>query len=426
MDFQKKIPTGKLNRSRIIAVSTAKAGIKKIGYLSKKPFLSKAAKDREGKLNDEEIAKTLFKSLSVLRGTALKAAQMLSMELELIPKAYRKEMCKATSRVPPLNRALIRKTITRELGGPPEKIFRSFESTPFAAASLGQVHRAISPDGDELAIKIQYPGIDESVSSDIDMLKILLRPSKYYAIFSPAFGEIQERISEELDYSIEAKNTTWFKEHLEIDKVVIPRVYPKFSTTHVLTTEMIHGLHLEQWLNTNPTQAIKDHYGQLFVDLFNYTTHQKAIIHADPNTGNYIFMNDGRLGLIDFGCVKRLDSDLIKALGISAEKDFGNNPEKLKTFYHLAGIHFDKHFGHEDFQGFIHRWIDWILRPETEEWFRFYEGSEYFHEGMALLKEFYSYIQHFDGKFIYFGRAHYGLRRLLQRLGARVKMRPIS
>lgn len=426
MGFQKDIPTGKLSRGRVIATSTARAGIKKIGYLSKKPFLSKAAQDREGKINDEEIAKTIFNGLSVLRGTALKAAQMMSMELELIPKAYRNELAKATSRVPSLNRALIRKTITRELGSPPEKVFRSFESTPFAAASLGQVHRAISSDGDELAIKIQYPGIDESVSSDIDMLKTILRPSKYYAIFNHAFSEIQKMVLEELDYSIEAQNVTWFKENLKINKVVIPKVYPEFSTTHVLATEMLQGLHLDPWLNTNPTRDMKNHYGQLFVDLFNDTVHQKATIHADPNTGNYLFMDGGRLGLIDFGCVKKLDHDLIKALKISAGKDFEHHPEKLKTFYHLAGIHFDRHSSHDDFQNFIHQWVDWILRPERKEWFRFYEGSDYFQEGMTLLKEFYRYIEHFDGEFIYFGRAHYGLRRLLQRLGARVKMSPTS
>ncbi len=120
---------------------------------------------------------------------------MLSMELELIPLEYRKELEKAASNVPLINRALIRKIISTQLGGPPEKIFSSFEPTPFAAASLGQVHRAISHKGEELAVKVQYPGIAKSVKADLDILKLLLKSTRHARSFSKCSDEIKTRIT---------------------------------------------------------------------------------------------------------------------------------------------------------------------------------------------------------------------------------------
>lgn len=365
----------------------------------------------------------IFKALGTLRGTALKAAQMMSLEMEMIPEIYRKEMGKAASRVPPLNRALIRKIIRSELGGPPEDVFAVFEATPFAAASLGQVHRAVSHSGDELAVKVQYPGMAAGVKSDIDMLKTLLRPSRYYRIFRSSFGEIEERISEELDYEKEAENTAWFHRNIKLKDVIIPEIYPEYSTSRVITTAMIHGEHMDTWLKRKPSRESKNRYGQILVDLFNYCIHEKQIAHADPNPGNYLFREDGKLGVIDFGCVKRLRTDFIRSVQMATDPDFGEDPEKIKTFYRLAGIHFNRDFDHTDFNDFIHRWIGWVTRPEREGWFSFDRKNGYFDEGLSLLKDFYRYIEHFEGAFIYFGRSFYGLRRLLQSLGARVDMR---
>ena len=177
-DDQKNIPTGKIKRSTLVGLTTTRAGIKKLGYLSQKPFLSDAKKAIKAFENDEEIAAMIFKSLSMLKGTTLKAAQMMSMEMEMIPPAYRKELAKACSQVPPINRALIRKIIIDEFDSPPEKVFKSFESEPFAAASLGQVHRAVTHKGIDVAVKIQYPGISTGVKSDIAMVKLLLKPTR--------------------------------------------------------------------------------------------------------------------------------------------------------------------------------------------------------------------------------------------------------
>ena len=422
----REVPEGKLRRGRAVASTTVRAGLKKLRYVAKKPFLSDSEQDRQGRRNDEEIARSIFETLSRLRGAALKAAQMTAMEMEMIPEVYRREMMKTAYQVRPINKALIRTIISRELGAPPEKVFQSFEPEPFAAASLGQVHRAMSPCGEELAVKVQYPGMAESVTSDMAMLKAILRPSRYYRIFEGCFEEIQVRMAEELDYTVEARNTAWFKEHLGLESVVIPKVYPEYSTSRVLTTQYIHGCHLDEWLAAQPPQDAKDRYGQLLVDLFHHTLFDRRMIHADPNIGNYIFMDDGGLGLIDFGCVKKVDQGLSRALNITRETGFEKDPEKLKDFYRHFGIHFRHDFDNPALMDFIDRWVDWVLRPEREESFEFHEGSEYFNEGQALLKEFYRYVDFFGGESIYFGRSYYGLRRLLQKIGVTVDLRPPS
>ena len=422
MENQKDIPSGKIKRSGIIGLTTARAGMKKIGHIAKQPFIPEEKKDDETNRNDEEIAELIFKSLSNLRGTALKAAQMISLEMELIPEAYRKELAKAASQVPPINRALIRKIVTTQFNAPPEKIFKTFESLPFAAASLGQVHRAISKDDEELAVKVQYPGIASCVKSDIDMLKLLVKPTKYYRIFRLCFNEIQEKIFEELDYFHEAENTVWFKENLKLEKISVPEVYPELSTENVLTTSMLEGKHLDEWLAADPSQEKRDYYGQLFVDLFKYASHDLKMIHADPNPGNYLFMDNGELGLIDFGCVKKLDDDFLNNIEIIYNDDYDNDMTRLKEIYQSIGIYYKNNTNSNRFKEFITSWIEWITRPRRREYFDFSKESEYFTEGLKHVKEFYSYINYFDGSFTYFGRTEYGLFRLLQAMGARVKM----
>ncbi len=177
-----------------------------------------AAKQRVNK----ESADILFQGLSLLKGTALKIAQQLSFEIDFFPEEIARELEKSYHQVPPLNRALIRKVVQNELGGPPEKIFSAFDSQAFAAASLGQVHRAQTHDGASLAVKIQYPGIDRTISGDIRMIKNMLRPTPEYHLYRSALDEIEARLLEEIDYETEAANLAFFRGNLNPAKVIIP------------------------------------------------------------------------------------------------------------------------------------------------------------------------------------------------------------
>lgn len=422
-DKQKKIPSGKIARSSIIGAATAKAGIKKLGYLSKKPFLSdekvKECKDR----NDEDIATMLFKALSTLKGAPLKLAQMMSMELELLPEAFQKELAKSASQVPPMNRALIRKVVSTELGAPPEKLFAVFESVPFAAASLGQVHRAVSQDGRELAVKVQYPGIARGVKTDMEMVKAMVKMTPYSGFFSGVIKEIQDRVYEELDYHREARNTIWFREHLNMASVIVPEVAEEFSSKNVLTTTLVGGQHLNEWLDTNPDQEERNCYGQLLCDLFAANVYQHRVIHADPNIGNFLFREDGRLGLIDFGCVKMLEDNFTDNLKILISSIDEEDTETIRAIYGAVGMHYKTTSNSREFREFTSRWLEWITRPLREEYFDFAENPDYFTEGMKFIPKIYGFVDRYDGSLVYYGRAEYGLYRILQKLGARVQMK---
>ncbi|MCP3900942.1 MAG: AarF/ABC1/UbiB kinase family protein, partial [Desulfobacteraceae bacterium] len=180
-----EIPKGKFKRTVISTKTATKVGGKVLNYLVKKPFLSKTKKIAAKKELSEKSAETIFKSLTLLKGTALKIAQFLSMELEILPEALRKELEKSYNRVPPLNRAIVRKILKNEYQDDPEKIFKTFEANAFAAASLGQVHNAETNKGEQIALKIQYPGIKNTIESDLKLVRTVVKPFQDYAFLLP-------------------------------------------------------------------------------------------------------------------------------------------------------------------------------------------------------------------------------------------------
>ncbi len=248
----------------------------------------------------------------MLKGTALKIAQQLSFEIDFFPEEIARELEKSYHQVPPLNRALIRKVVQNELGGPPEKIFSAFDSQAFAAASLGQVHRAQTHDGASLAVKIQYPGIDRTISGDIRMIKNMLRPTPEYHLYRSALDEIEARLLEEIDYETEAANLAFFRGNLNPAKVIIPEVSIEYSTRTILAESFITGLTLDQWIKTNPSQDQRDSVAETLNQIFFTGLYELNCIHADPNPGNYIIDEDLSVGLVDFGCIKRLDKKFVE------------------------------------------------------------------------------------------------------------------
>ena len=421
----KDVPRGRIRRSGIIGVAAAKAGLKRLEYISKKPFLSKGDKAESLERNDEEIARMIFSAVGMLKGAPVKLAQIFSMEMERLPEAYQKELLKSTSQVPPINRALIRNIIKRELGDWPERIFQSFNPLPFAAASLGQVHRAASHDGDALAVKVQYPGIAEGVRSDIAMARSILRMTPYSWLLDGAVKEVERGITEELDYRIEAKNTEFFRKNIGTEDVIVPEVYEELSAEHVLTTSFIEGIKLDDWLAQNPGQEKRDHYGKIFCDLFSTCLNKNHLIHADPNIGNFLFRNDGRLGLIDFGCVMRLEEDFMNRLKAFIRATGKKGLVSIEDIHAFTGISYKRNNGDKESREFISGWVEFITRPIRTGYFDFAENADYFNETKKFIPRIYNYIDGYEGGVMYFGRTMYGLYRILHRLGTRLRMEPV-
>jgi predicted unusual protein kinase regulating ubiquinone biosynthesis (AarF/ABC1/UbiB family) len=418
MDGQKRIPKGTLARGSIVGLAAAGACAKKLGHLTRRPFLRPADRAKRDRENEAAIAQTLFSALCALRGTALKAAQLAAGEIEWVPEAYRQELAKAASRVPPMNRALAYQIVKRELG-PPERVFRRFDPVPFAAASLGQVHAATAHDGRELAVKIQYPGMADGIEADIQMFRTLLAPTKYRHLFSDCWDEVRRQVGAELDYQLEAKNLTCFRQRCSVKGIVLPEVFPTLSTASVLSTSRLAGLHLDAWLATRPTKRERDRYGQMMVDFFRDSL-RRGVIHADPHPGNYLF-DQGQLGVIDFGCVKRLPPGFVADLQRLKEADV-RDLACVELLHRRLGIYYRQKRDRAGFAPLFREWLDWLREPYRHACFDFSAHPDYFARGAHIGRALHRYIDHYDGAFIYYGRAEHGLMRLLERMGACVRL----
>ena len=306
------IPTTKIARSKVVGKAILKIGSVHAKERMKRAFLSLEQKKISKEETHEKTAKVVMESLGELKGVSIKIAQQVALGMPFLPQAYLDEMSKSFQAVPPINRALVRKVIKQELFKYPEKIFESFDSVPFGAASLGQVHYALYKR-EKIALKIQYPGIATSIQSDLSLLKFALSRFAKGKNIDHIILEIRERLLEEVDYLQEAENLDFFYHNLKHKDVVIPRLYEPLTTIHLLASSYIDGKSLDEFLASNPTQAEKNHYAQILFDIFFITLYQLKRVHADPNPGNFIFLEDGKLALIDFGCVKCVDDEFLES-----------------------------------------------------------------------------------------------------------------
>ncbi len=260
------------------------------------------------------LARELVKQLGQLRGAAMKVGQVLStIDFTAIPESEREEF-KATlaalrDDVPPLPFKKVRKLLEEELGGPVGESFETFEEEAFAAASIGQVHRAITLDGDEVAVKLQYPGVAEAVDSDLRNLSVLLPLVKRLAPgldVKALYGELRERIAEELDYEIEAQN------HRAVERayrghptIHVPKVHTGLSSRRVLVTDLLHGRRFAEVKELD--EAERDRFGEIVFRFYFSLMTDTGRVCGDPHPGNYLLLDDGRVGFLDFGLMRTLD-----------------------------------------------------------------------------------------------------------------------
>jgi predicted unusual protein kinase regulating ubiquinone biosynthesis (AarF/ABC1/UbiB family) len=280
-----------------------------------------AAAEREAQrkvlANAKKTAEAMLKTLGEMKGLPLKLGQMASYIDGLAPPGYEEKfqevLKKLQAKAPPLSREAAVKVVTRELG-PPDEIFAEWEADPFAAASIGQVHRALTKSGDRVAVKVQYPEIDRAIENDlksISMLESMVAPigRKYHS--KEALDEIKTVFLAELDYRKEADHAETFRRiHEGDDEIVIPRVFHSLSTKRVITAELIGGVDYatfcEQATNEERNATSATIWRFMFRALFKH-----GILYADPHPGNYRFLGGGRVAFLDFGCVKVMPPSLV-------------------------------------------------------------------------------------------------------------------
>ncbi len=421
-----RIPEGKWTRSIVTGKTAASVGGKVLKYLSKKPFLSEEKKIAEKKNLETDSAKTIFRGMVLLKGTALKIAQALSLESGLIPDEIRTELEKSYNQVPPMNRVLVRKVLMGAFGKPPEDVFTEFDMTALAAASLGQVHKALGSGGEDYAVKVQYPGISGTIKSDVQMLKGLIRPLSDYKQILPSLVEIEKRLKEEVDYSVEADNIRLFRELFKDNEVIIPAVYSELSTKTVLTTDYIEGATIDAWMKGEPDQKARDRAANILYQTFIDGFYKHRCIHADPNPGNYIVTTDDKICLVDFGCVKKFSkqftSDHQVLIQTIIHKDKQNYLPALETLKVISPDLTDSE--REVLKPLVSDIMEWYSQLYEDDYFDFSNNADFLKTGRSLMADLFSHRKRFapNAEFVFLDRTRYGLFRLFESMGARVKM----
>jgi len=313
------ITSGRARRMLSVGRLTTSVGSSYFWQALKRPFQS--ASRGEQALLETHIrnARRVVESSQELRGAFMKLMQMLSMRSDLFPAEALEVLSVVQSSVPPMSYARIRQVLTEELGAPPEEKFRRIEPEAFAAASLGQVHRAELKSGEAVVVKVQYPGVAATVHQDVKNVHALLRVFTSIARDimrqdvdrEEVAAELEARLNEELDYLHEAANLRRFRRLLADDpEVRIPRLHRDFTTCRVLTMEYLEGYPIQDILAPGVDQELKDWVAvKLFTILWRQVL-EFAALHADPHPGNFLVTHHPTLGMLDFGSVRLFEPEI--------------------------------------------------------------------------------------------------------------------
>jgi predicted unusual protein kinase regulating ubiquinone biosynthesis (AarF/ABC1/UbiB family) len=319
----------------------------------------------------------------------------------------------------------VRVQIKGSLGREPEEIFKHFTAEPFAAASLGQVHHAVTRDGQQVAVKIQYPGIRRAIENDFSLFRTFSKPAQASGhITKSAIDEIEKQIVAETDYQREADNIEFLAERLApLSFVKIPRVFRGYSSDKVLTMSLMTGRHLEDFLAQRPSQKLRNQLGAHLFELFHFQVYEIEALHADPHWGNYLFNDDASISLVDFGCVKYLSPESAAYLRsvclYPGATDSAHFRRLLETYYEQVG---EKLLpgARRALIGFADNFYRKVYppKPEQNQLFDFGDAAflrDYLRESKNVLR-----TKGVITEFILMGRAEMGLYQTLHRLRAQV------
>jgi predicted unusual protein kinase regulating ubiquinone biosynthesis (AarF/ABC1/UbiB family) len=424
-----KIPTGKIERAGQLVKTGLKVGTNYVAYYGEKLVNPSVSRDKLNENNAEDI----YDGLKNLKGSALKVAQMLSMDKSIMPQQYVDKFSLSQFSVPPLSAPLVRKTFKKYLGQYPENLYDTFTPDATNAASIGQVHKA-TKDGKNLAVKIQYPGVAESISSDLALVKPFAirmfnlkgKDSEKY------FKEVEDKLLEETDYDLELRQSiemTQLCSHIE--HLRFPKYYKEYSSAKILTMEWIDGLHLSEFAKQNTDRALGDRIGQALWDFYMFQMHALKQVHADPHPGNFLVDKQGNLVAIDFGCIKKVPMEFYTPYFELANKESINNPtifnQKLYELEILRQDDTPQEIVY--FTKIFHELLQLFTQPFHADHFDF-SDEEFFGRIAVMGEEFAkdTQLRKMNGNrgskhFLYINRTFFGLYNLLHDIKARVDTR---
>jgi len=415
-----KIPVSKIQRASKLVQTGAKVGVNYLKYYGDKIVNPEA--EAKGRLNESNAA-DIYDSLKDLKGSALKLAQMLSMEKNILPQAYVDNFSLSQFSVPPLSAPLVMRTFKSSFGKFPNEIFDAFNSEAINAASIGQVHKA-SKNGKQLAVKIQYPGVADSILSDLAMVKpIAMKMFNIKGEHSEVyFKEVEGKLLEETNYVLEIEQSQEVVAACEhIPNLQFPRYYADWSSRQIITMDWMEGIHLSEFTKINTNQDIANTLGQALWDFYLFQIHKLKKVHADPHPGNFLVSEEGQLIALDFGCMKLLPEDFytpyFELFNIDVLEDPKSFHDKLLELEILRKD--DSEAEVAFFTNMFHDVLSFFTQPFREETFNFSDpdffdklgaiGERYFKDTKTKKMNANRGSRHF----IYMNRTFFGLFNLM-------------
>jgi aarF domain-containing kinase len=422
------LPDGRLRRGWMLGALSARVAA---GYFAAwvRCALS-AAGERDRVMHEAHLRAALrcLGTMTQLRGAVMKAGQLLASWPTLAPDEFAETLAALHFEAPPMHATLIEEVLRAELGGPPEAVFAEFDRSPFAAASLGQVHRARLRSGEDVAVKVQYPGIARAIRSDMANLMFALLPLRFASGWETMRAQLEDvgaTLSTETDYEQEASFQEQARSALEgLPEIVVPRVHRDYSTSRVLTTEFLRGRHVDAYLATSPSQASRDAHGRQVMHAALRLYYRARFCYADPSPGNFVFLDDGRLGLLDFGCCREYDDGEWAILGL------------MEDAFRRGGAAWDRGLRAstcsgpdapltKDQERALRVIAEWQWEPLRHSG-PFDFGSDYFARGVVALRDLIrSRATRSVSAFTWVQRSLTGVRAMAYRLRSRVDMRSL-
>src|SRR3954447_15114111 len=344
-DDDRAIPKGRIRRTAEVGSVVGTSGARYAGTKARNIARSKEAADEAIEQRHLEAAEQMVDTLGKMKGAAMKIGQLASfIDTEFLPPEYRDlyqdKLADLRTSAPPMPWKKVKKVLEEEWDESPEELFEDFDQDASPAASIGQVHRARLPDGREVAVKIQYPGVAEAIRADLQNAGMFLRLAKALAPgldAKAAAEELKERVSEELDYELEAQNQRSFSRGYRGHPFIyVPDVITRLSTRRVMVSEWVEGMGFED-VKELP-QEDKVRFGEIVFRFCFGSIYHLQHFNADAHPGNYLLMDDGKVAFLDCGMSGRRGREQTERETAAMAAAFDNDPERLRAALHDLGF----------------------------------------------------------------------------------------